>query len=74
MIGDAAAAAESTGSRSTIGADEIVPSLDHVARRVEDHDYRGDEPFDESSSWARPHEPTRHFYLLKTRALKLGPH
>lgn len=37
-----------------IGRDEVMRSLDLVASWVEKHDYRGWEPFDGLSSWARP--------------------
>jgi len=32
----------------------ILPSIEKVQRWVEDHDYKGYEPFDGLSSWARP--------------------
>lgn len=37
-----------------IGVCEVERSLKHVQNWVEDHDYRGYEPFDGLSSWARP--------------------
>lgn len=45
-----------TGANSTrlIGPEEIRSALARVQKWVEDHDYRGYEPFDGLSSWARP--------------------
>ncbi|HEY1272990.1 MAG TPA: hypothetical protein VGF08_13440 [Terriglobales bacterium] len=37
-----------------IGVQEVEQSLQRVMRWVEEHDYRGYEPFDGLSSWARP--------------------
>lgn len=42
------------GNRRAIGPDEIRRSLDGVRQWVEARDYRGYEPFDGLSSWARP--------------------
>ena len=53
-MGHAVTPAEAAGRRPSIEADELVRSLDEVARWVEDHDYRGYEPFDGLSSWALP--------------------
>lgn len=52
-MGEARMATALTLERPPITRDEILKSLDRVARWVEKHEYRGYEPFDGLSSWAR---------------------
>ena len=54
MIGAAGTANAMTRPQGVIQQREILRSLDLVARWVEEHEYRGYEPFDGLSSWVRP--------------------
>ena len=53
MVHDPDAATETTRRRPAMACEDILHSLDRVARWVERQDYRGYEPFDGLSSWAR---------------------
>jgi len=53
LIGDARTTTGDLGRQPPIGPDDVLRSAEAVARWVEAQDYRGYEPFDGLSSWAR---------------------